>query len=294
MIEDSSSPSDDEEDDPNAEYASGSEEEEEDESPLIPEQPEDPVNSLNHPLSKWSKTQVWEHRQVSPYLRSTGRVPDDRFKTVFQYNVYHQLMAIKKTRFAPFKQVDVGHLQENAHLYPGVFDALVSLGLIPIVTYSRPFNEDLVMQFYATVFFERDDERSLTWMSGTRMFSAPFRKFSEIIPYQFYSLEHPDFARISELTHSKDEIAFAYKPDETSMPGSAHHLLPLYDTIRHILTYTITPKAGDSHNLRSSMFDLFMMINEGKKVDVLDTMFQEMRECVRLQKSSFMLPSSRP
>ena len=33
------------------------------------------------------------------------------------------------------------------------------------------------------------------------------------------------------------------------------------------------------------MFDLFMMIHEGKKVDVLDTMFREMRECVRLQKS---------
>ena len=134
---------------------------------------------------------------MTPYLHSTGRVLDDRFKVVFQYNVYHQLLATKKTKFASQKKVDVQFLQENAHLYPGVYAALDSLGLIPFVIFSRRFNEDLVMQFYATVFFERDYEHSLTCMSGTSKYTAPFRKFSEIIPYQFYSEVHPDFAQIS-------------------------------------------------------------------------------------------------
>ena len=54
--------------------------------------------------------------------------------------------------------------------------------------------------------------------------------------------------------------------------------------MRHILRYTLNPKAGDSHNLRSSMLDIFVYIHDRKKVDVLDFMFFELRQCVQEQK----------
>ena len=38
------------------------------------------------------------------------------------------------------------------------------------------------------------------------------------------------------------------------------------------------------------MFDLFLMIYNEQQIDVLDTMFREMRECVRLQKSLIFAP----
>ena len=50
------------------------------------------------------------------------------------------------------------------------------------------------MQFYATIYFHNDDARTLSWMSGTRDFSAPFAKFVDVLPaYQFYTEPHPDF-----------------------------------------------------------------------------------------------------
>ena len=121
VVEEPSSSSDEEEEDSNAEYDGAEEEieeeEEVEEAPLIREQP--PINPLNRPLFEWTLPEVWEHRQVSPYIRSTGRVPDERFKNTLQFNVYHQLMVVKKTKFAAQKQVDVQYLQENSHLYPG-------------------------------------------------------------------------------------------------------------------------------------------------------------------------------
>src|SRR3954467_8018212 len=162
--------------------------------------------------------------------------------------------------------------------------------IIPLCQFSYKYNEDLVMQYYATVFFMNDDARTMRWMSGTAVCSAPFAKFAEIIPYQFYTELHPDFERVSETGRDKDEIAFAYKQEKSFVIGSIKDLLPTYDTPRHILRYTLTLKASDSHNLRSSMLDIFLMLKYRKKVDVLDTMFFEIRECVRLRKLLMYAP----
>src|SRR4051812_43049655 len=99
------------------------------------------------------------------------------------------------------------------------------------------------MQFYAAVYFHNDDERTMTWMSDTSECSSPFRKFFAIIPYQFFTEAHPDYARLSKVDLTKDVIAFSYKPERSFVTGSIEGLLPVYDTMRHILRYTITPKA---------------------------------------------------
>ena len=98
---------------------------------------------------------------------------------------------------------------DNAHIYPGVYDALGRLGIISFCQFSYKYNEDLIMQFYATVYFMNDDARTMRWMSGTAVCSAPFSKFSEIIPYQFFVEPHPDFERVSETGRDKDEIEFS-------------------------------------------------------------------------------------
>src|SRR3954470_23287658 len=127
-------------------------------------------------------------------------------------------------------------------------------------------------------------------MFGTTVYSASFSKFFEIIPYHFFAEPHPDFERVSETGRDKDEIAFAYKQEKYFVTGSIKDLLPTYDTLHHILWYTLTPKAGDSHNLRSSMLDIFLMVKDRKKVNVLDTIFFDIRECVRLRKSLIYAP----
>src|SRR3954465_10436310 len=171
-----------------------------------------------------------------------------------------------------------------------MWSPLGRLGIIPFCQFSYKYNEDLIMQLYVTVYFYNDDARTMRWMSGTAVCSAPFAKFAEIIPYQFYTEPHPDFERVSETGSEKDEIAFAYKQEKSFVTGSIKDLLPTYDTMRHILRYTLTLNVGGSHNLRSSMLDIFLMVKDRKKVDVLDTMFLEIRECVRLRKSLIYAP----
>lgn len=112
-------------------------------------------------------------------------------------------------------------------------------------------------------------------VSATTM--APF---SEIIPYQFFAEDHDDYGHPRESGRNKDEIAFAYIHEKSFVTGSIKDLLPTFDTMCHILRYIMNPKAGDSHNLRSSMLDVFTYIRDIKKVDVLDFMFYELHQCV--------------
>ena len=247
-------------------------------------------NVKNLPLSKWTKPELWARRQDFPYVPNTDAGVDPRFKNDFQHRVFSELIMTKKNKFAPHKQINVEALRDNDHTYPGVYSALGRLGLIPFVAFHHPFSEDLVMQFFATVYFHSDEARTMTWMSGTYECEASMAKFSDIIPYRFFAEEHPEYGRVRETGRDKDEIAFAYKPDKAFTTGSIKHLKPTYDTMRHILRYTLNPKTGDSHNLRSSMLDIFVYLHDKKKVDVLDFMFFEIRQCVQENKSCIYAP----
>ena len=122
----------------------------------------------NVPLVSWTKPEIWAERQSHPYDAATSMGVDPRFKNEFQHRVYYEVLLTKNKKFAPHKQVNAESLWDNDHIYPGVYAALGRLGLIPFVSFNHTYNEELVMQFFATVFFHNDSARTLTWKSGHR------------------------------------------------------------------------------------------------------------------------------
>ena len=132
------------------------------------------------PLVKWTNPEIWAERQNHSYVKATSMGMDPRFKNGFQQRIYHELLMTKSKKFAPHKKVNTESLHNNDHLYPGVYSALGRLGLIPFVTFNHPYNEDLVMQFFATLYFSNDSARTLTWMSGRYQCSYPMAKFFKI------------------------------------------------------------------------------------------------------------------
>ena len=165
----------------------GGDEDEEEEEESSPKQAIRGGRDLrNMPLAKWTKPELWAEMQSHLYAAATGLGVDPQFKNDFQQRVYHELLITKMKKFTPHKQVNTESLHDNDHLYPGMYSALGRLGLIPFITFNHPYNEDLVMQFFATLFFSND--------------SAPMAKFSEIIPYPFIDEEaaSDEFGRVRE------------------------------------------------------------------------------------------------
>ena len=110
----------------------------------------------NIPVNEWTGPEYWAFHQQDPYVAATKLGMDPRFCNLYQNRVFHELLMAKQKKFAPHKQINVDHLRDNAHIYPGVYDALGRLGLIPFCRFTHKYNKDLVMQFYATVYFVND------------------------------------------------------------------------------------------------------------------------------------------
>src|SRR4051812_6899807 len=118
-------------------------------------------NVANIPVSEWTQPEYWAFRQQDPYVAATELGMDLRFRNLYQHCIFHELMMAKAKKFAPHKKINVEHLRDNAHLYPGVYDALGRLGIIPFYQFSHKYSEDLIMQFYAKVYFHNDDARTM-------------------------------------------------------------------------------------------------------------------------------------
>ena len=61
----------------------------------------------------------------------------------------------------------------------------VKLNLLPLMHFQHDVSPPLVAQFYATVHFGTDMQRTLTWMSGNEKFSAPFSVMAGLLGYEY-------------------------------------------------------------------------------------------------------------
>ena len=83
--------------------------------------------------------------------------------------------------------------------------------------------------------------------------------------------------------------------DITLLKTTCHFLLLLvgFDTLTYGKHYDRSPilvVISDSHNNRSSMFDVFVCLHQNKRVDVLHFMFYQLCQCVQENKSLIYAP----
>jgi hypothetical protein len=88
---------------------------------------------------------------------------DPRFHTRFQKSVYEQVYANKA--FAEHKWISWRHIGETPE-FEDLQEMFRTVGIDRIVTMKQPFDEDLIRQFYATVWVSGDCD-AMKWMSGT-------------------------------------------------------------------------------------------------------------------------------
>ena len=142
------------------------------------------------------------------------------------------------------------------------------------------------MQFYATVYFETGSDCSFVWRSGGSTLRGSMADLASITGYTFFPVPQDDFATVVQHSRTKEALAFAYKPGTPdSMVGTIRGLLPKYAALHQILCTSLAPNTGSSDMLWCTTIDLLIYAHEGRKVDVLNFMYEEMKSCVFDKKS---------
>jgi hypothetical protein len=158
------------------------------------------------------------------------------------------------------------------------------LGLTGLLTLQYDYDPQLILQFYATLSFIGDDDRTFKWMTGTRYCESSFTRFAAMLGYPFGGSTIPVGHRIhSPLPVDKNQLCDLYGPK--GIVGEVAGLLPLYDLLVRIFRENIAPSGGNNDAVRGSLVDLLIFAHECAKstdpnvdfsLDVMDFIFNEM------------------
>ena len=103
------------------------------------------------------------------------------------------------TKIAPQKAIDFVHIKKNKEQFVNIFETCDRLGLVDIMEFKCDYIEQMVMQFYATLYLEKDDgPRYFRWMTEGKEHCAPLSEFAAAIGVQMVDPGDNNFTRLHD------------------------------------------------------------------------------------------------
>ncbi|KAI4979266.1 hypothetical protein ZWY2020_016019 [Hordeum vulgare] len=113
------------------------------------------------------------------------------------------------------------------------------LGIKDIITYKTDFDPTVVAQFYVTVHFSPDAERSIVWMTGSKKMTA-LHEFMQFLHIDFQGADTPLGLRPHAAAPAKDRLQKLYL---------RKGVLPKHLDIMHrIFRNTLFPRSGQDED----------------------------------------------
>lgn len=146
-------------------------------------------------------------RANDPYAVRRRTVVDPRFHTKEQQDFYETILFDKSHDVTDMRYLDWAHIKENEDLFPHVQENFKAVDIDKFVGKDMtPWNDEVIMQFYATVHFYDD---SLFWMPDGHRYDATIVEWASIIgaPKQ----EDRDVDVYAEAKKNQNSMANMYK-----------------------------------------------------------------------------------
>ena len=248
-----------------------------------------PVNPLEPVRASWVKVKAKEFKKdrllFNPYAFGQPTCLDDsRFYCKMHQQVFHQRVRMRKNAHVPTDYFNLDNVREH---WPDVMALMDFHQISKIMTVSTPYSPDLLQQFYATVHFSTDPQRSLTWMSANVQCSATLAEFgalfglSELQPAPCYVRLH-----LSKPIPAESGIRHCYPPGiglRGKIPKTVY-MYPYWKVVHGILRNCLACKFGEKGMVRDRMVNcLYHFVDPAKKnkqIDILDYLWQEMQQVV--------------
>jgi hypothetical protein len=210
-------------------------------------------------------------------------IEDRRFWCPEQLYIYQDIFAPMSKPIHSMHPIDLGYLKSKEYFVLAI-QVVERLGLTGLMTFQCDYDPQLILQFYATLAFTGDDDRTFKWMTGTRYCESSFTRFAALLGYPFDGPTNPVGHRIhTPLLVNKNPLYDLYGPK--GIPGQVAGLLPLYDILVRIFRENIAPSGGNNDAIRSSLVDLLIFAhgcaqstdpNADFSLHVMDFIFNEM------------------
>lgn len=210
---------------------------------------------------------------------------DPRFWFPHQADWYSSVIMTKDSPTTEMKFIDWNYLKTlPIPVIDEVIEACESNNLTNIMSFSCDWNEEVVAQFYATLFVD-DSRKIMHWTLNGKRFSVSRSDFSHLLGFNPFAPPKTDLHRGSELEVTK--MAFMYHGAYGVVKfGKTSGLKPYYKLLNQLFRYTLTPRGGDSDNISGRARNLLYSMAPGKgDFAVFDFIWNEIILCSYSPKS---------
>ncbi|KAK1629283.1 hypothetical protein QYE76_003598 [Lolium multiflorum] len=218
-------------------------------------------------------------------------IEDPRFWCMEQIFIFKDIYEpMKKVR--PMQAIDVELLSRNDHFEDAIW-VTERMGLHKLMKVQCDFSVPLIKQFYATLAFKKDDDRTMQWRSGSSPCEASFHKFAQLLGYPFEGGHHLHGPQRTD----KDVLYDLY--DKNGAVGTITGLLPIDGQLLRFFRATIAPSGRNNDALWGALVDLlrlsFECAQDGDEtkdftVDVMDSIFREIFDAMVSRTSMLYAP----
>jgi hypothetical protein len=196
------------------------------------------------------------HRTVN-YMKGKHKFEEMRFQNYHRYDKeqqrdfrfwmwfhadWHETVIMTKTHpTTEMKSMDWGHLNElDVQVVTQAVDTCQNMHLQAIMSFNCHWNEEVVTQFYATLYVDHPGKK-FHWMLQGEKYSVTYRQFADMLGFPDADLERPKIH--DENVIDDAEMHFMYDEAYGDVKfGETSGLIPYYKFMNQILRYTPRPE----------------------------------------------------
>ena len=142
----------------------------------------------------------------------------------------------KNYKVVPQHSIDMSWVRDPKH--EGYFDDTLAMceefGLLDLMKVHQQFIEYYIIQFFATVYFDTDDERTLIWMTKGTEFSATMKEFGALLGYDDKGELEASGWRCHEGDYSSDKKVLKPITMKYGTCGQSAHLVREFEILHRI------------------------------------------------------------
>ena len=204
-------------------------------------------------------------RLEDPYaIRRNPRITDHRFYNKWQVDIYNSVyQTYKEPGVIMHHTIELDKMKKDLKYFGEALAMCEEFDIVKLMTINKPFDPELIKQFYTTVHFGTDEYFSFSWLTNGERLASDFNRFSAVLGYPREGIPGAGDTNgwrchdASEAVDKKELKGMYIKGWE--VVGKLNHLLPTWDIMLRIFHETINPKGGNFDEIH--LYEVDLLVN---------------------------------
>jgi hypothetical protein len=207
------------------------------------------------------------------YSLPKERGTDERFWIFFHQDWYQTVLYLKTSPMVKHQFVHIDYMRATKDMHFNmILEACDLHGIIDLLQFRHNWNQDIIAEFYSTLFFDKK-ERIFMWMTNGRRFQVKLSQFAQILGLSS-QLDIPKKLH-SERVIMHREMTAMYIPNSDFQPSKLDGLLPHFFTLHRMMRKTLAPRIGYSEAISVYERNLLDALMKPVRFDVFEYIMDE-------------------